>query len=175
MPIDRELRVNEQVRARKVRLIDENGDQVGIVPLKEAINAAYERELDLVEVAPGGDPPVCRIMDYGKYKYEQDKSRREARKRQKTMQVKEVKLRPSIEDHDFGVKRNNAERFLKGGNKVKVTIMFRGREIVHSRLGRDLLERMREDLADIATVEKAPSLEGYNMIMVLAPEDKTED
>jgi len=175
VPIDRELRINEQVRARKIRLIDEGGEQVGIVPLQQAINAAYEQDLDLVEVAPGADPPVCRIMDYGKYKYEQDKSRREARKRQKTMQVKEVKLRPSIEDHDFGVKKKNAERFLGDGNKVKVTIMFRGREIVHSRLGRQLLQRMHDELSDIATVEKRPNLEGHNMIMVLAPEDKKED
>jgi len=167
--------VNEQIRARSVRLIDKDGNQVGVVNTSDAIEAAYQEELDLVEVAPSANPPVCRIMDYGKYKYEQAKNRREARKRQKTVQVKEVKMRPKIEEHDFNVKKRNAIRFLEDGDKVKVTIMFRGREIVHSRLGRDLLERMREDLADIATVEKAPSLEGYNMIMVLAPEDKTED
>jgi len=144
------------------------------VPISEAISAAYDENLDLVEVAASADPPVCRIMDYGKYKYEQAKSRREARKRQKTTQVKEVKMRPNIDDHDFNVKMRNAKRFLDDGDKVKATIMFRGREIVHSRLGRELLERLRKELVDLADVERMPNLEGYNMVMVLAPKKNRE-
>jgi len=175
MTIDKELRVNEQVRAKKIRLIDQDGNQVGVVPVSEGINAAYEQGLDLVEVAASADPPVCRIMDYGKYKYEQEKSRREAKKQQKTMDVKEVKLRPSIDDHDFKVKRKNARRFLEDGDKVKATIMFRGREIVHSDLGRDLLDRMREDLSDVGSVDQKPNLEGHNMIMVLRPKNTKEE
>ncbi len=144
------------------------------MPISEAISAAYDENLDLVEVAASADPPVCRIMDYGKYKYEQAKSRREARKRQKTTQVKEVKMRPNIDDHDFNVKMRNAKRFLDDGDKVKATIMFRGREIVHSRLGRELLERLRKELVDLADVERMPNLEGYNMVMVLAPKKNRE-
>lgn len=144
------------------------------MPISEAISAAYDENLDLVEVASSADPPVCRIMDYGKYKYEQAKSRREARKRQKTTQVKEVKMRPNIEDHDFNVKLRNAKRFLDDGDKVKATIMFRGREIVHSRLGRQLLDRLRKELVDLADVERMPNLEGYNMIMILAPKKNRE-
>ncbi len=174
MEINHELRVNEQVRARRVRLIDKDGNQLGIVPLSQAIDAAYEQSLDLVEVAASADPPVCRIMDYGKYKYEQAKSRREARKRQKTVQVKEVKMRPNIEDHDFMVKTRNARRFLDGGDKVKATIMFRGREIVHSNLGRELLKRMREELKELAVIERMPTLEGHNMVMVLSPKRNQE-
>ena len=147
---------------------------MGIVPLAQAIDAAYEENLDLVEVAASADPPVCRIMDYGKYKYEQAKSRREARKRQKTVQVKEVKMRPNIEDHDFMVKTRNAQRFLEGGDKVKATIMFRGREIVHSKLGRELLNRMRKELQELADIERMPTLEGHNMVMVLSPKRNRE-
>ncbi len=161
--------MNEQIRARSVRLIDKDGNQVGVVNTSDAIEAAYQEELDLVEVAPSANPPVCRIMDYGKYKYEQAKNRREARKRQKTVQVKEVKMRPKIEEHDFNVKKRNAIRFLEDGDKVKVTIMFRGREVVHSSLGHDLLERLARDVYDISIVERAPVLEGHNMVMVLAP------
>ena len=156
-------------------MIDQDGNQVGITPLSEAINAAYEQGLDLVEVAPSANPPVCRIMDYGKYKYEQEKSRREARKRQKTVQVKEVKMRPNIDDHDFGVKLKNAKRFLEDGDKVKATIMFRGREIVHSELGRNLLDRMRRELTDLSLVERMPNLEGHNMTMIFSPRPQKDE
>ena len=166
--------MNEQIRAKRVRLINHEGEQVGIVPTTEAINAAYEQDLDLVEVAASADPPVCRIMDYGKYKYEQARSKREARKRQKTIQVKEVKMRPKIEDHDFNVKLKNAIRFLEAGDKVKATIMFRGREVVHSSIGRKLLERLGKEVSDIATVERVPNMEGHNMIMILAPKRSGE-
>ncbi len=166
--------MNEQVRAKRVRLIDKDGNQLGIVPLPQAIDAAYEQDLDLVEVAASADPPVCRIMDYGKYKYEQAKSKREARKHQRTVQVKEVKMRPNIEDHDFMTKTRHAKRFLDGGNKVKATIMFRGREIVHSNLGRELLKRMREELKELADIERMPTLEGHNMVMVLSPKRNQE-
>ncbi len=161
--------MNEQIRARSVRLIDKDGNQVGVVDTGDAIDAAYQEDLDLVEVAPSADPPVCRIMDYGKYKYEQAKSKREARKRQKVTQIKEVKMRPKIEEHDFNVKKRNAIRFLEDGDKVKVTIMFRGREIVHSSLGHDLLKKLAQEVHDISVVERAPTLEGHNMVMVLAP------
>jgi len=143
---------------------------VGIVAISEAIDAAYEEGLDLVEVAASADPPVCKIMDYGKFKYEREKKRREARKRQKTTQLKELKMRPNIEEHDFQVRVRQARRFLEDEDKVKVTIMFRGREIVHSDIGRDLLHKMRRQLQEISKVEKAPTLEGRNMLMVLAPD-----
>jgi translation initiation factor IF-3 len=145
------------------------------MPLKEALRLAEEKQLDLVEVAAQAKPPVCRIMDYGKFKYEQSKREKEAKKKQKTIQIKEVKLRPRIEDHDYSVKSKNAERFLKDGDKVKVTIMFRGREIVHTELGRSLLERLAQDLKDICTVERHAKLEGKNMIMILAPKNEKQD
>ncbi|ABO50141.1 bacterial translation initiation factor 3 (bIF-3) [Desulforamulus reducens MI-1] len=142
---------------------------------KEALRLAEEKQLDLVEVAAQAKPPVCRIMDYGKFKYEQSKREKEAKKRQRIIQVKEVKLRPRIEDHDYSTKSKNAERFLKDGDKVKVTIMFRGREIVHTELGRALLERLAQDLKDICIVERHPKLEGKNMIMILAPKNEKQD
>lgn len=150
-------------------MISPDGQQLGIVPLKEALRIAQERGLDLVEVAPTAKPPVCRIMDYGKYRYEQSKREREARKRQRVINIKEIKLRPGIEEHDFQVKARNATRFLKDGDKVKVTVMFRGREISHADLGHRLCERLLQQLADLATVEKEPSVEGRNLVMVLAP------
>lgn len=150
-------------------MISPDGQQLGIVPLKEALRIAQERGLDLVEVAPTAKPPVCRIMDYGKYRYEQSKREREARKRQRVISIKEIKLRPGIEEHDFQVKARNATRFLKDGDKVKVTVMFRGREISHADLGHRLCERLLQQLADLATVEKEPSVEGRNLVMVLAP------
>ena len=143
--------------------------------VKDALRIAEEKQLDLVEVAPQAKPPVCRIMDFGKFKYEQSKRDKEAKKRQRIIQVKEVKLRPRIEDHDYEVKAKNAERFLKDGDKVKVTIMFRGREIVHTELGRKLLERLANDMKDICTVERMPKLEGKNMIMILAPKNERQD
>nr|WP_242823366.1 translation initiation factor IF-3 [Thermaerobacter subterraneus] len=165
----RDLRVNEQIRVREVRVISPEGEQLGIFPTHEALRMAYERNMDLVEVAPQARPPVCRIMDYGKFKYEQAKRDREARKRQKIVDIKEVKMRPRIDQHDFEVKLRNARRFLEDGDKVKATIMFRGREIVHADLGRQVLERLARAVEDIATIERRPVVEGRNMTMVLAP------
>lgn len=164
-----ELRINEEIRARVVRVNTVDGEQLGIMEIHEAMRLADERHMDLVEIAPGAKPPVCRIMDYGRYLYEQQKKEKEARKKQRIIDVKEVKLRIRIEDHDFDVKTKHAIRFLQGGDKVKVTIMFRGREMTHPELGEQLLNRMAEKLQDIATVERKPKLEGRNMIMIVAP------
>ena len=166
--------MNEQIRVREVRVISPEGEQLGIFPTHEALRMAYERNLDLVEVAPQARPPVCRIMDYGKYKYEQSKRDREARKRQQIVDIKEVKMRPRIDQHDFEVKLRNARRFLQDGNKVKATIMFRGREIVHADLGRQVLERLARAVEDIATIERRPVVEGRNMTMVLAPRPQVQ-
>ncbi|WP_241423547.1 translation initiation factor IF-3 [Candidatus Contubernalis alkaliaceticus] len=167
--MSRDSFINEQIRAKEVRLIDSEGEQMGIVPLKEALNMAREKNLDLVNVAPNAKPPVCRIMDYGKYKYEQSKREKEARKNQKIITVKEVKVRPNIEDHDLNVKVRNAKRFLENEDKVKVTVMFRGREITHSQLGKVICDRIAEELKDYAVVEKKARVEGRNMIMILTP------
>ncbi len=163
------VRINEKIRADQVRLIGSDGEQVGIVSVPEALNYADRLNLDLVEVAPMATPPVCKIMDYGKYRYEQEQKAKEARKRQTTISIKEIKLRPKIDDHDFDTKKGHVERFLKKGDKVKLTIMFRGRELVHPHLGERLLRRMAEDLAEIGEVESEPNLEGRNMIMMLVP------
>jgi len=152
-----------------VRVVDSDGSQIGIMLLQDALRLAEEKGLDLVEVAPQARPSVCRIMDFGKYKYEQSKREKEARKNQRIITIKEVKLRPGIEDHDFQTKTRNAIRFLKDGDKVKVTLMFRGREIVHPHLGQQILNRLAEQVQDIAVIERAPKLEGRNMIMILAP------
>lgn len=157
------------VRAREVRLVSETGEQLGVFSSRDALRIAQERGLDLVEVAPMARPPVCRIMDYGKYKYEQSKRDREARKKQKVVTIKEVKMRPNIEDHDFEVRRRQTEQFLKEGDKIKATIMFRGREVVHSELGRAVLDRLLAAVKDLCIVERLPKLEGKNMIMILAP------
>lgn len=167
--ISKDMLVNEKIRAKEVRVIDPEGEQLGILPLKEALNLAQEKNLDLVTVAPNAKPPVCRIMDYGKYKYEQSKREKEARKKQNIITVKEVKVRPNIDDHDLNVKVKNAQRFLSSGDKVKVTIMFRGREITHSELGKEICDRIAEELSDYAVVEKKAKVEGKNMIMILAP------
>lgn len=167
--IAKELSINEAIRAREVRVVSDTNEQLGIMSLRDAIGLAQDKDLDLVEVAPNGRPPVCRIMNYGKYRYEQQKREKEAKKKQKVFQIKEVKLRPNIDDHDFYVKLKNAQRFLKDGNKVKVTIMFRGREMSHPELGRDVLERVAKELADTIVREKPPKLEGRNMTMVIAP------
>jgi translation initiation factor IF-3 len=150
-------------------LIGADGEQLGIVPFFDALRKAEESGLDLVEVAPQARPVVCRIMDYGRYKYEQSKRDKESRKKQHVVSLKEVKMRPNIEDHDFEVKARNAMRFLKDGDKVKVTLMFRGREIVHPHLGQQLLRKLAEQVQEMATVERHPKLEGRNMIMILAP------
>ncbi|HJA49979.1 MAG TPA: translation initiation factor IF-3 [Candidatus Fusicatenibacter intestinipullorum] len=161
--------MNEEIRAREVRVIGSDGEQLGIMSGREAQQLAYEKHLDLVEIAPTAKPPVCRIMDYGKYRYEQQKREKESRKKQKTFDIKEVKLRPGIEEHDFNVKFKNAVRFLEDGDKVKVTIMFRGRELSHPELGEVLLNKMAAQLKEMAVVERQPKLEGKNMIMIVAP------
>jgi translation initiation factor IF-3 len=150
-------------------LIGPDGEQVGIVSVPEALQYADRLNLDLVEVAPMATPPVCKVMDYGKYRYEQEQKAKEARKRQTTISIKEIKLRPKIDDHDFDTKKGHVERFLKHGDKVKLTIMFRGRELVHPHLGERLLRRMAEELVEIGEVESEPSLDGRNMVMMLAP------
>ncbi len=161
--------INERIRFPKIRVIDAEGQQLGIMSPKEALQIAEERELDLVLVSDKADPPVCRIMDYGKFKFEQEKKAREARKKQHTVDIKEVKMRYKIEEHDYQVRINHAERFLKDGDKVKATVMFRGREIQHAHLAKELLERMAKDLEAIAEVQQAPKQEGRNMTMVIAP------
>ncbi|MGE5588203.1 MAG: translation initiation factor IF-3 [Clostridia bacterium] len=161
--------MNEAIRAREIRLIDENGEQLGIMVVREGLRIAAERGLDLVEVAPNAKPPVCRLLDYGKYKYEQAKRDREARKKQRTMDIKEVRMTPKIEGHDFQVKVRNAQKFLQDGDKVKATVRFRGREIVHADIGRALLLDLAEEVKDYGVVEREPRVEGKHMIMVLAP------
>lgn len=161
--------MNSQIRISPVRVIADGGDQLGVMPVEEALKEAVERGLDLVEVAPTARPPVVKIMDYGKYKFQQAKAARIAKKKQHVIHVKEVKYRPGIDDHDFEFKTRHARRFLEEGNKVKLTMMFRGRQVTHSELGRDVLYRVLEEVNDIAKVEAEPKLEGRNMTMVLAP------
>lgn len=163
------MRINEEIRVKEVRLVGDNGEQLGIIPVKEALRMAQEKELDLVEVSANAKPPVCRIMDYGKYRYEQSKREKEARKKQKIISVKEIKLRPNIEDHDLQTKSKNISKFLKEGDKVKVTMMFRGREMAHAELGKQLLDKVAVDMQEIANIERQPKIEGRNMIMILAP------
>ena len=166
---NKELQINEEIRDKEVRVIGAEGEQLGIMSSRDAYNMAQEKNLDLVKIAPQAQPPVCRIMDYGKYRYEQQKREKESRKKQKTFDIKEVKLRPGIEEHDFNVKFKNAVRFLEDGDKVKVTIMFRGRELSHPELGEVLLNKMAAQLKEMAVVERQPKLEGKNMIMIVAP------
>ncbi|MCH8820764.1 MAG: translation initiation factor IF-3, partial [Acidobacteria bacterium] len=154
-------------RAREMRVIDGDGTQLGIMKTGQALGLAEEKGLDLVEIAPTAQPPVCRIMDVGKYRYEQSKRAQEAKKRQKTVQVKEVKFRPKIDEHDFQFKKNHIVRFIKEENKVKATVMFRGREVTHAEIGEQILRRLMGELADIADVERAPKLEGHTMTMIL--------
>lgn len=167
--INKDLRINEEIRAREVRLIDDEGNQLGVLPTREALRVAGEKGLDLVEVAPTAQPVVCRIMDYGRFKYEQAKRDRDAKRNQKVVSIKEIKMRPRIDEHDFDVKARNVERFLKDGDKVKCTIMFRGREIVHSELGRKVLQRLSERLQDLCVTEMEPRVEGRNMVTIIAP------
>ncbi|UTR15564.1 translation initiation factor IF-3 [Salipaludibacillus sp. LMS25] len=161
--------VNENIRAREVRLIGANGDQIGVKTKQEALDMARNADLDLVMVAPNAKPPVCRIMDYGKYRFEQQKKDKEARKKQKVINIKEVRLSPNIEDHDFNTKLRNARKFLSKGDKVKAAIRFRGRAITHSELGRDVLMKLAEECKDISTIESKPKMEGRSMFLVLAP------
>ncbi len=162
-------RVNDQIEAPKIRLIDADGEMIGLIGLHDALQRAYEAGLDLVEVSPNADPPVCKLLDVGKYKYELQKKANEARKKQKVIEIKEIKLRPGIDDHDYDVKRKAMIRFLEEGDKVKVTLRFRGREMVHQELGVALLDRVKADLGELAKVEAHPRMEGRQMTMVMAP------
>ena len=163
------MRVNEEIDAPQVRLIGEDGEQLGIVPLAKALAVAEEVGLDLVEIAPMANPPVCKVMDYGKYRYQEQKKAHEARLKQKQIQVKEIKLRPGTDENDYQIKLRNLRRFLEEGDKAKVTLRFRGRELSHQELGMRQLERVREDLADVGVVEQMPRLEGRQMVMIIAP------
>jgi len=160
-------RVNREIRALRVRLINELGEMVGVLDVREAEEMAVEAGLDLIEISPNADPPVCKIGDYGKYKYEAQKKANEARKKQKVIEVKEIKLRPGIDDHDYDVKMRQMRQFLEEGDKVKVTLRFRGREMAHQDLGVKVLERVRDELADLSKIETYPRLEGRQMVMVL--------
>ncbi|WP_410474951.1 translation initiation factor IF-3 [Guyparkeria sp. TX1] len=162
-------RINDQINVREVRLVDENGEQVGVVPTDEAMSRAQDAALDLVEVSPTAKPPVCKIMDFGKFKYQQSKKANEAKKKQKQIEIKEVKFRPGTEDHDYQVKLRNATRFLEAGDKVKITLRFRGREMAHRDLGAELLSRIEGDLSELAAVEQKPRMEGRQATMVMAP------
>ncbi|MEP7033408.1 MAG: translation initiation factor IF-3 [Actinomycetota bacterium] len=164
--------MNDRIRSAQVRLVGPDGSQIGIVSTQDALRQAQELDLDLVEVAPQASPPVARIMDYGKFKYERDIRAKEARKRQSRIEVKEIKFRPKIDPHDYATKKGHVMRFLKAGSRVKVTIMFRGREMAHTELGRKILDRLIEDLQDLAVVDSAPKQDGRNMIMVMAPSKK---
>ena len=167
------MRVNDQIRIPTVRLFDDTtGEQLGIVPIEKARELAAQRELDLVEVAPQAQPPVCRLMDYGRFKFEALKKEKESRKEHNTINVKEMKLRPKISEHDFQTKFGSVRHFLADGDKVKLTIMFRGREMVHQEYGRKLLDRMAEELKEVAIIERNPLVEGRNMIMIMSPLNK---
>ncbi|MCI5072471.1 translation initiation factor IF-3 [bacterium] len=162
-------RVNRMIRVPKVRVIGPDGDQLGVLDTQEALRIAQDKQLDLIEISPKARPPVCKIMDYGKFKYQQKKKNQEAKKNQSVIQVKEIKMRPSTDLHDFNFKLKHIEKFLGEGNKVKVTIRFRGREVVHSELGLTMLNKISENLEDKCTIDQSPKLEGRNMTMVLGP------
>ncbi|MGE5504465.1 MAG: translation initiation factor IF-3 [Actinomycetota bacterium] len=162
-------RVNREIDVRSIRLVGADGEMIGVVSLREGLIMAEEAGLDLVEVSPNADPPVCKILDYGKYKYEAQKKKNEARKKQKVIEVKEIKLRPGIDDNDYNVKMRNMRKFLEEGDKVKVTLRFRGRELAHQDLGVKVLDRVKVDLDDLGKVEQFPKMEGRQMVMVIAP------
>jgi translation initiation factor IF-3 len=169
-PPERDLtRINERIRVSEVRLIDENGKQLGVVSRDEALDYARQRDLDLVEVAADARPPVCRVLDYSKYKYEQEQKQKAARKHQQNINVREIKFRPKIAQHDYDTKKGHVERFLKHRDKVKVTIMFRGREVTHPERGEMILNRLADELGDLAVIEQRPTQDGRNMTMMLAP------
>ena len=167
-----EPRINDRIRASRCRLIADDGEQLGIFAVADALRMADEQDLDLVEIAPNADPPVCKIMDYGKFRYEQEQKAKKARKNQTKVEIKEIKFRPKIDIHDYETKKKHVVRFLEAGAKVKVTIMFRGREMVHAERGLAILERLAGDLVDLAIVESQPKLEGRNMFMLVAPTKK---
>lgn len=166
--IKQELPINGQIKAKEVQLISDEGEKLGVISLQEALEKAEDKKLDLVLVAPNVNPPVCKIMNYGKYKFEQAKREKEAKKKQKVLELKELRVTPNIEEHDFEFKSKNARKFLTDGNKVKITVRFRGREVNNSKAGEVVLNKFIEKLEDIATVEKAPKLEGRNMFTILA-------
>lgn len=171
---DKKHRINGEIRANEVRLIGIDGEQLGIVKVAEALAMAEENEVDLVEIAPTAKPPVCRLMDYGKFRYQEQKRQQEARAKQKIVQLKEVKFRPATDDGDYNVKLRNVRRFIDEGDKVKVSLRFRGREMAHQELGMRVLERVRDDVEEICQVESFPRLEGRQMVMVLAPRRKAD-
>ena len=162
-------RINDEIRVPQVRLIDDAGEMIGVMSAREALIRAYDVGLDLVEISPNAVPPVCKILDYGKYKYEQQKKANEARKKQKVVEIKEIKVRPNIDDHDYEVKMKQMKNFIGEGDKVKVTLRFRGREMAHQELGVKVLERIRNDLTELVKVEQMPKLENRQMVMVIAP------
>lgn len=162
-------RVNERISSPKVRLVDENGEMIGVLSQSDALERALKAGLDLVEISPNADPPVCKILDYGKYKFEEQKRRAEIRKKQKIIEIKEIQLRPGIDKHDFDVKMRSARKFIEEGDKLKVTLRFRGRELSHQELGMDVLNRVKDTLQDIAKVEQHPKMEGKRVIMVMGP------
>src|SRR6184192_4953776 len=164
-----QTRINDRIRVPEVRLIGADGNQIGVIKTAEALQYAQERDLDLVEVAPDARPPVCRVLDYSKYKYEQAQKQKAARKHQQQINVREIKFRPKIAEHDYATKKGHVERFLRARDKVKVTIMFRGREVTHPERGVALLDRLAEELAELAIVEQRPNLDGRNMTMMLGP------
>ncbi|WCK55537.1 translation initiation factor IF-3 [Aneurinibacillus sp. Ricciae_BoGa-3] len=170
--ISKENLINEEIRAREVRVIDADNQQLGVLPLREALRLAQEKELDLVNIAPTAKPPVCRIMDYGKFRFEQQKKEKEARKNQKVVEMKEVRLSPTIEEHDFQTKLRNTVKFLEAGNKVKLTIRFRGRAITHAEIGQQVMEKLAKEVEHISSVERRPKIEGRSMIMILAPKSE---
>ena len=165
--IKQELPINDRIRAKEVQLISETGEKLGVKSLTEALEIADEKNLDVVLVATNANPPVCKLMNYGKYKFEQAKREKEAKKKQKTLEIKEIRITPNIEEHDFGFKSKNARKFLEDGNKVKITVRFRGRELNNVKAGEDVLNRFIEALEDVGTVEKKPKLEGRNMFIML--------
>ena len=169
---EREARINGEITAKEVRLISGDGEQLGVVSLKEALSMAAEKDVDLVEISPTAKPPVCKLMDFGKYKYEQSKKRDEAKKKQKQVQIKEIKFRPGTDEGDYNIKMRNVKRFLEDGDKVKITLRFRGREMAHQEFGAQLLERVKADLEELAAVESFPKMEGRQMVMMVAPKKK---
>ena len=168
LTIKQELLINEQIRSSEVQLISDSGEKLGVMSSKEALDLAVQKNLDLVLVSPNANPPVCKIMNYGKYKFEQAKKEKEAKKKQKSLEVKELRVTPNTEEHDFNFKLKNARKFLESGSKVKITVRFRGRELNYVKLGEDVLNRFTEGLSDIATPEKKPLLEGKNMFIIFS-------
>ncbi len=166
--IKQDLPINGQIRAKEVQLISDDGEKLGVITINEALDKAEDKNLDLVLVAPNVNPPVCKIMNYGKYKFEQAKKEKEAKKKQKALEIKEIRITPNIEEHDFGFKSKNAKKFLEDGNKVKITVRFRGREVNNVKAGESVLNKFIDELSEVAVVEKNPKLEGRNMFIMLA-------